>query len=368
MSSNPPIDSTTRITGRHLQALCDKYNAFEIQLVTGIFQGVISRLTSKANLDKPISDACVCFIIRTLLQRPEWAPLPKLNNHADLVDRIKELPESFPLPNLPTYSGVYIGKSSTTSHCLRKGSAEMFPISIWITILLRHWDDFVIEGKEHFLYKMMEDEAFSRWFNGMNSIVLSKGWSQKLPPENETGRQVPDRIKGKDIKLLHKGKDYNFGHLQLQYILGAFMAYTSTHTAQKNLNMPLNDVTRSLIIRYVKANPEWAILPETISFSDFQEKMSEVNGLFPIPCSSSKLGVLIGRSISTVNAMKSQKRSTDRVVIHNWATIIVDQLDDILKEGKDHIIYKAINDEAKSRGLTIHDILGHQGWPKEKPE
>lgn len=361
-----PLDSKTRVTGHHLKLLGERFNAFETQLVTGIFQGDISRLTSEKNIDEPLTDACACFVIRTLLKHPEWAPLPKLQHHDDLVEKVEKLPKSFPLPNLGSYSGVFIGKSSTTSYSLGRGSPEMPAITRWITILLSHWDDFVKEGKDHFLYKLMEDEAHSRYLDGMKSIILSKGWSKKLPTENELGRRVPDRITGKDIKLLRKGEKYNYDQLQIQYLLGAFMPYITTQTTKKNENLPLVDATRSLIIRYIKKYPSNTLLPDLVDYDVFRKKMEKVHGKFPLPCSSSLLGVVIGRSISTTFSLKNGPRRK-MPVINVWATIIMNQLDDILKKGKKHFIYKVIEDEAKSRGLSVHELVSHRGWPKKLP-
>lgn len=360
-----PLNSQTRVTGRHLNLLSEHFNAFEIQLVTGIFQGEISRLTSAKNIDKPISDAACCFVIRTLLEHPEWAPLPKLNSHSDLVEKLGQLLEKFPLPTTHTFSGVYIGKSSATSYALNRGSAEMSAISIWITIFLRHFDDFKKEGKNHFIYKMMEEEAHSRNLNGLQSIVLNKGWPKKNPEENETGIFV-ERITGKDIKVLQKDEKYGFDHIQIQHLLGAFMSYISTQTNSKNINLPLADATRSLIIRYLKQYPENAPLPELYGFEEFCEKITELNGQLPVPCNFSKLGVILGRGLTTVNALASGDRR-NMPVLAVWSTMILNHIDEIIKLGYEHPIMSAMKDEALSRGLTMNDIVLHGGWPKKNP-
>lgn len=352
------------MTGRHLEALGELFSPFEVQMLTGIFKGDISRLTSARHIDDPINDVCCSFVIRTLLQFPEWAPLPKLKNHSDLLERLKELPDSFPLPSFHTYSGVYIGRSSATSYSLNRGSNEMAAISMWITILLNNFAEFSQQGKDHFLYKLMEEEAYSRNLHGLNSVVMNRGWPKVNPEVNETGKQIP-RITGRDIKLLQKDPAYRFDNIQLQYLLGSFMSYVAVNTEAKNIDLPLADATRSLIIRYLKQYPEKALLPKFVEFDEFLKVMQKLDGKLPFPSYPSKLGVILGRGISTINALKAKKRR-NMPVVSVWSTIVMNQLDDMLTQGDQHPIYRAIHQEAQARDISLIDVVLHGGWPSTR--
>ncbi|WP_286241258.1 hypothetical protein [Neptuniibacter halophilus] len=373
VSPKPLTDHTTRISGKHLTYLSSIFSGHEIQLITGLYHGDMSRITSQ---DLTIDDPCVCFIIRTLIEKPEWAPLPKLNCHADLLKKMETVSSDFPLNTSPTYSGVFIGKSAATAFNLSKGSPEMLAVSVWITLLLKHWDEMVAEGKDHFMYKLLEDEAFSRNLNGLNTIVLNRGWPKKCPPDEERVEFRPP-VTGRNIKSLLRHRrasatpsNAQFDNVELQYLLGSFMAYLTTSMRPGNIDMQLTDATRALIIRYLEMHPENAPLPKLKTFEELQTRLAQLDKSrpdeFPFPCKSSKLGVILGRGPTTVNSLKSKSRK-HMPAISTWITLVLENMEDLLNEGDQHLLAQVVRDEAISRGLTMNDIFLHNGWPKKTP-
>lgn len=116
--------------------------------------------------------------------------------------------------------------------------------------------------------------------------------------------------------------------------------------------------------------PELAPLPKLYNFKDLvhrlEDEKDEKDGKFPLPTIPSNIGVLIGRSSTTVNGL-SQGRKEVRV-LSSWITVLMNQFDSIKEHGKDHPIYKILSDEAQSRGLTLQEVNFNRGWPKGESE
>jgi hypothetical protein len=359
---------TKTITGHDLKLLGESFNPFEVQLLTGIFKADISRHTSPLHIDKPLTDACCCFVIRTLLSNPELAPLKEFKHHQDLVNKIAKVGHRFPLPKEAADTGIYIGRSKTSSYSLNRGSNEMTAISLWITILMDHIDGIDKEGTNHFLYKLMENEALSRNPLGMNKIISQRGWS-KDSPSNHYHDPLNPRITGKEIKVLQKDLKYSFDNIEIQYLLGSFMSYISTVTDKNNINLPLNDATKSMLIRFLLEYPDQAPLPDLVEYDEFKNIMVNADGQLPFPTNISNLAIIMGRASSTVHALSADNISRRHMpVLRIWSTMLCRELGAIKKWQNKHPMMKAIHAEIESRDLNISTLIDHRGWPRKKKE
>lgn len=356
---------TYQITGRHLKLLGELFNPFEVQMLTGIFKSNISKYTSQDYIDAPLNDVCCCFVIRTLLRNPELSPLKKFNNHGDLLAKLPSLSYSFPFPREQSDTGIYIGRSSASSYSLSRGSSEMTAISIWITILLSHIDDMNKNVEGNIIYQIMEEEALSRFNDGLEFVYEKKGWPKPSSHLVNAKRSVA-RITGRDILDLQKNEKYNFDNIQIQYLLGSFMAYIATATNKDNIDLPIADPTRSMIVRYLKRYSDKALLPDLVTFEEFKNLIIDLDGILPFPTTISKLGLILGRAGSTIHALNASNIDRRQMpVLSIWSTMLCLELPAIKRHKRKHPMIETIFDEAKARNHNIPELIRHGGWPKK---
>ena len=173
-----------------------------------------------------------------------------------------------------------------------------------------------------------------------------------------TSMKDTERVSGRHIKLLED----QFNYYELQHLLGLYMAKIGQAISPKNIDQPVEDVTRALVIRYLLEFPHKANLLKYSTYSDLTNRLESAKSSFPLPTKKSSSGVIFGRSLSTQGSLEKGRKEMQ--VILTWLTIFINQFKDIEKLGKKHFLYKIMEDEAISRGLTLQDIIYNRGWPK----
>ncbi|SIQ99055.1 hypothetical protein [Marinobacterium stanieri] len=349
----------SRITGRDIDELHKRYAAFDLQHMIGLYLSKIQEYCKEGESETNVDDVTRCFVIRTLQQHPELVPGYKYSYYKDLVAVLDSLDEGFILPKNESLAGVWFGRSFSTAYSIKRGREESQQIRIWLTMLLSHMDEIKSQGAAHPLVKVMEQEALAR-STTLQEVIDHKGW----PSESETAvsNSLFPRITGEHLVQLNE----QMSTIDFQAITGLYPARCYQLKHPRNINNVLKDTTQCLIVRTLLQYPDMAPLPEFRHVPELYEALQKLpaNDVFPdiFPTMKSKMGIVIGRSASITSPLVSGKREEMRILTI-WATILMENLDSIIETGPSHPLVQVILDEAKSRNLTLDQLLEKRGWP-----
>ncbi|WP_299197685.1 hypothetical protein [uncultured Amphritea sp.] len=356
-SDHTPIGAS-KITGAHIEMLNQRFDMFALQPLLGIYQAKITQAVSKKHIDTPISDVTRCLVIRALLEKPELAPLPVLKDYDDLIEALKNAPEGFPFPTTQSNSGVLFGRSISTVNGLKKGRPVTHLVAMWITLFLDQFDSLCKKGTKHPLYKIMEEEAAARGLS-LQSIIFNRGWPKATydTPASINGAEM---MTGEHLKRFSETvTNYDY-----QSLMGLYLAKSSQLTSKRNRKLPVADAARGLMLRTLLKHPEWAPRAKLYHFEDLMNAYAKLPSSFPLPTAPTYLGVTLGRSSSTVHGLRNGRK--EMMVLTIWITILLNCLPELKAEKEEHFLYKILEDEAKSRGHSLQEIIYNRGWPTDR--
>lgn len=348
-----PLDESSRVTGRHIKHLQNRYDTLYMQHYLGMPHVKIQKKLKPEVIDQPEDNTTLCYIIRTLFAAPELIPVYKLANFDSFIRTIKTLPDSFPLPNDESSAAVWFGRSYSSSYSLRNGRSLIRVLKIWFSMIINHIDDIQKFGKAHPIVQAITTEAKVRGFN-LHTLLENQGWPKEHIDPNTHIEDIPnysERITGHHLLELSK----RFDSIDFQNAIGMDRAKISILTNKQNISKPLNDVALCSVVRVLLESTDFAAVVKLNSLEDLINKIDSLppNDVFPrlIPKTLSGYGSLIGRGATSVHGLIHGKRESHSIAL--WVTTLLNNMDEILVEKERHPLLQVMIDEAKSRNVPF---------------